>query len=137
MSFSTLLSNTNGFDDVFLSLSRLSKQKKQAENPLLKIETEETKEKLSVFEVEEAPADMSSVMEAGMEDLTLGEGSSKEDWKNLFSKCTEAHEIILDSIDLESALACRLVCKDWRVTVNYYKNLWAKINKVFSIAVNL
>ena len=81
--------------------------------------------------------DMSLEMEAEMEGLTLGEGSSQEDWKNLFRKVPKAHEIILDSIDLESALACRLVCKDWRVTVNYYKKLWAKINKVFSMAINL
>ena len=65
-----------------------------------------------------------------MEGLTLGEGSSQEYWKNLFTKCSDAREIILDSVGLESALACRLVCKDWRVTVNYYKNLWEKINKV-------
>ena len=74
----------------------------------------------------EAPSDMP----AEMDSLTCEEGSSQEDWKNLFNKCTEAREIILDNIDLESALACRLVCKDWRVTVNYYKKLWAKINKV-------
>ena len=81
--------------------------------------------------------DMSSEIVAGMEGLSLGEGSSQEDWENLFRKCPEAREIILDSIGLESALACRLVCKEWRVTVNYYKKLWAKINEVFSIAVNL
>ena len=75
-------------------------------------------------------------MEAEMEGLTLREGSSHSDWKNLFKKCPDAQKIILDSVDLESALACRLVCKDWRVTVNYYKKLWAKINEVFSIAVN-
>ena len=80
---------------------------------------------------------MSSEMETKVEDGSCGKGSSQEDWENLFRKCPEAREIILDSVDLESALACRLVCKDWRVTVNYYKNLWAKINKVFSIAVNL
>ena len=74
--------------------------------------------------------DISLEMETEMEGLTLGEGSSQKDWKNLFRKVPEAREIILDSIDLESALACRLVCKDWRVTVNYYKKLWAKINKV-------
>ena len=78
--------------------------------------------------------DMSSEMEAGMEGLSLGEGSSHEDWENLFRKVPEAHAIILDSLDLESALACRLVCKEWRVTVNYFKKLWAKINEVCSIA---
>ena len=49
----------------------------------------------------------------------------------------EARKMILDSLDLESALACRLVCQEWRVTVNYYKKLRAKINQVLSIAVNL
>ena len=76
-------------------------------------------------------------MEAGREGLPLDKGSCREEWENLFRKVPEAHAIILDSLDLESALACRLVCKEWRVTVNYYKKLWAKINKVFSIAVNL
>ena len=80
---------------------------------------------------------MSSEMEAAMEGLPLGDASSQEDWENLFTKCSDAREIILDSVDLESALACRLVCKEWRVTVNHYNKLWARINKVFSIAVNL
>ena len=73
-------------------------------------------------------------MEAEMESLCLEKASNQEDWENLFRKCPEAREIILDSMDLESALACRLVCKDWRATVNKYKKLWAKINKVFSQA---
>ena len=77
---------------------------------------------------------MSSGMEAKMEILSVRESSGQEDWENLFRKCPEAREIILGRIDLESALACRLVCKEWRVTVNYYKKLWAKINKVCSIA---
>jgi len=51
------------------------------------------------------------------------------DWMNLFKKCPDAQAIILDSVGLESALACRLVCQEWRVTVNYYKMLWAKIKK--------
>ena len=80
---------------------------------------------------------MSSEMKAKMKSLSLGQGSSQEDWENLFRKVPEAHAIILDSLDLESALACRLVCKEWRITVNYYKKLWAKINKVFSIAIEL
>ena len=72
-----------------------------------------------------------------MEGLTLGEGSREEDWENLFRKVPEARAIILDSLDLKSALACRQVCKEWNETVNCYKKLWAKINEVFSIAVNL
>ena len=78
---------------------------------------------------------MSPKLEAKMKSLSLGQGSSQEDWENLFRKVPEARAIILDSIGLESALACRLVCKEWRVTVNYYKKLWAKINKVCSIAL--
>ena len=88
----------------------------------------------------EAPTNMSSEMEAKkpkMEGLSCGEGSSQEDWENLFRKCSEAREIILDSLDLKSALACRQVCKEWRETVNRYRKFWAKINKVFSIAVKL
>ena len=72
-----------------------------------------------------------------MEILSVREGSGQDDWENLFRKCPEAREIILDGIDLESALTCRLVCKDWRVVVNYYRKLWTKINKVCSIAINV
>ena len=104
-----------------------------SENPLLQIKMEETTEKsgrqLSVFG--EAPEDMSSEMEG----LSLGEGSSHEDWENLFKKVPEAREIILGRIELESALTCRLVCKEWRETVNCYRKLWRKVNEVFSIAV--
>ena len=96
---------------------------------------------------------MSSEMKARMEGLTRGKGSSQEDRenqekrekeeeledlaRNLFRNCPEAREIILDRLDLDSALTCRLVCNEWRVTINRYRKLWAKINKVlFSIAVN-
>ena len=87
--------------------------------------------------MEKAPTDMSLEMEAPMEGLSLQEGSSQEDWENLFTKCSDAQAIILESLDLESALACRQVCKEWRVTVNGYRKLRARINEVFSIAVNL
>ena len=95
---------------------------------------------------------MSSEMVARMEGLAPGEGSSQEDRenqekrekekkledlvRNLFRNCPEAREIILDRLDLESALNCRLVCNEWRVAINCYRKLWAQINKVFSIAVN-
>ena len=77
-----------------------------------------------------------------MEGQTLGEvpsqkGSSRKDWRNLFTECHEAREIILGRIDLESALACRLVCTEWNETVDCYKKLWAEICKVFSIAIKL
>ena len=78
---------------------------------------------------------MASEMEAEMEGLTLGEGSRQKDWRDLFTECPEAQEIILGRIDLESALACRLVCQEWRETVNCFKKLWTKINEVFSLAV--
>ena len=64
-------------------------------------------------------------------------GSNEKPWEHLFTKCSDAREIILDSLDLETALACRLVCKEWRETVNHYTKLWAKISKVFSIAFKL
>ena len=79
--------------------------------------------------------DMSSEMEAGMEGLSLGEGSGHEDWENLFRKVPEARAILLDSLDLESALTCRLVCPEWRESVSGYRKLRAKINEVFSLAV--
>ena len=78
---------------------------------------------------------MSSEMEAEMEGLSLGEGSSQEDWENLFGKVPEARAILLDSLDLESALNCRLVCPEWRESVSGYRKLRAKINEVFSLAV--
>ena len=64
--------------------------------------------------------DMSSEMKARMEGLTRGKGSSQEDRenqeinleyfaRNLFSNCPEAREIILDRLDLETELTCRLV----------------------------
>jgi len=71
-------------------------------------------------------------MEAEKEGLSHEEGSSQKDWKpwkDLFRTCPEARDIILDRMDMESALACRVVCKDWRATINNYKKLWAKINK--------
>ena len=102
----------------------------------MKIELEENRKVRvpgSVFE--ESFTDMSSEMEAGKEGLSLGEGSSQKDWRNLFTECHEAREIILGRIDLESALACRLVCMEWRETVNCFKKLWTKINKVILLAV--
>ena len=106
----------------------------QGRNPLQQIEMEETTGKsgrqLSVFG--DAPEDRSPEMEG----LSLGEGSSDEKWRNLFTKCPEAREIILGRIELESALACRLVCREWRETVNRYKKLWGKVKEVFSIAVD-
>ena len=104
----------------------------------MKIELEENRKVRvpgSVFE--ESFTDMSSEMEAEMEGLYLEEGSSRKDWRNLFTECHEAREIILGRIDLKSALACRLVCTEWNETVDCYKKLWAKICKVFSIAVKL
>merc|ERR1719356_408502 len=68
-------------------------------------------------------------MEARMEGLSLGEGSRHEDWENLFRKVPEAQAILLDSLDLESALTCRLVCQEWRETVSGYRKLRAKINE--------
>ena len=63
-------------------------------------------------------------------------GSNEKPWEHLFTKCSDAREIILDSLDLKSALACRQVPKEWKEMVNCYKKLWAKINKVFSVAMN-
>ena len=74
-------------------------------------------------------------MEAGREGLSLDKGSSHEEWENLFRKVPEARAIVLDRLDLESALACRLVCQEWRETVGGYRKLRAKINEVFSLAV--
>ena len=54
----------------------------------------------------QAPTDMSSEMEAGMEGLTLGEGSG-QDWKNLFNWHTAvAGEA--DTVSSLSASACHI-----------------------------
>ena len=101
------------------------------------IEREQKSRGASFQSLKKHLTDMSLEMEARREGLSLDKGSSREKWENLFRKVPEAHAIILDSLDLESALACRLVCKEWRVMVNCYKKLWEKVNKVLSITVNL
>ena len=110
-----------------------SQDRKSSQKNQLK-ENRRVGRQLSVLE-EALTISYSSEMEAGMEGLPLGEGSSQKGWRNLFTECHEAREIILGRIDLESALACRLVCKEWRETVNCFKKLWTKINKVISLAV--
>ena len=126
----------------FLSLSRLSKQKNSDSTSQDRktsrkdqIEREQKSQGGSFQTLKKHLSHTSSKMEARMGGLSLGEGSSRKDWRNLFTECHEAREIILGRIDLESALACRLVCKEWRETVNCFKKLWTKINKVISLAV--
>ena len=42
-------------------------------------------------------------------------------WSDLFIKCPDIGEAILQPLDAESALACRMVCKEWRHLVNNFK----------------
>ena len=131
--FFTLLSNTKDGSDIFyLFPDYSSKEFSQGRKPSPENRIGRERKSRSL---KKHLTNMSSEMEAEMEGLSLGEGSSQEDWENLFRKVPEARAIILDSVDLESALACRLVCKEWRKTVNYCRKLWTKINKVCSTAL--
>ena len=51
-----------------------------------------------------------------------------EGWSDLFTKCQDIGDAILQCLDVESSLACRLVCKDWRYVVNNFKPLWSELN---------
>ena len=48
-------------------------------------------------------------------------------WSHLFSSCPDIGDSILQNLDIESSLACRLVCQDWRQLVNKFKPLWQKL----------
>ena len=41
-----------------------------------------------------------------------------KDWSDLFEVCPHLEEKIIRSLDLESALKCRLVCHSWRDTIS-------------------
>ena len=47
--------------------------------------------------------------------------SSVKGWSDLFIKCPDIGEAILGPLDVESALACRMVCTEWRHLVNNFK----------------
>ena len=47
--------------------------------------------------------------------------SSVKGWSDLFIKCPDIGEAILRPLDVESALACRMVCTEWRHLVNNFK----------------
>jgi len=48
-------------------------------------------------------------------------------WSDLFIKCQDIGDAILQNLDVESSLACRLVCKDWRYVANNFKPLWCQL----------
>jgi len=54
---------------------------------------------------------------------------ASEGWQTLFLKYPTVGDIILQHLDSESALACRLVCKDWRPFINTCRPLWDKIRR--------
>jgi len=51
----------------------------------------------------------------------------KLDWTNLFEACPDIAEDIVKSLNLESVLTCRLVCKFWRDSISANKQLKARI----------
>jgi len=48
-------------------------------------------------------------------------------WKDLFKEGYEVAEMVLGLIDIESFLACRLVCRDWRSAVNTFQPKWREV----------
>lgn len=55
--------------------------------------------------------------------------ASVKGWSDLFIKCPDIGEAILQPLDVESALACRMVCTEWRHLVNNFKPVWRKFYK--------
>ena len=51
----------------------------------------------------------------------------RKTWKDLFNEGYEVSSRIFSCLDIESFLACRLVCHDWRPAVNRYKAKWQEI----------
>jgi len=48
-------------------------------------------------------------------------------WKDLFREGYEIAEMVFGLIDIESFLACRLVCQDWRSAVNIFQPKWREV----------
>jgi len=48
-------------------------------------------------------------------------------WKDLFKEGYDIAEVVFGLIDIESFLACRLVCQDWRSAVNTFKPKWREV----------
>ena len=50
----------------------------------------------------------------------------EDEWEKLFVRYPVVGDVILQDLDTESALACRLVCKAWRPFINTCRPLWAR-----------
>ena len=48
-------------------------------------------------------------------------------WKDLFKEGYDIAQMVFGLIDIESFLACRLVCQDWRSAVNTFKPKWREV----------
>ena len=46
-------------------------------------------------------------------------------WEEAFLQ-KDIGDLILQYLDVESGLSCRLVCKSWRVVVNRNRDLWSR-----------
>jgi len=56
--------------------------------------------------------------------------TKEKGWKDVFQITPKvATDLILGSLDHETFLACRQVCRGWRVAVNAYKPTWRKIKR--------
>ena len=57
------------------------------------------------------------------------ENLGPKDWAGLFEACLHLEEKIIQSLDLESALSCRLVCQSWRDTISDDRKLKTRIRQ--------
>ena len=57
------------------------------------------------------------------------ENLGPKDWAGLFEVCPHIEGKIIESLDLESALSCRLVCQPWRDTISDDRKLKTRIRQ--------
>ena len=51
------------------------------------------------------------------------------DWADLFESCPHIEERVMKSLDLESALTCRIVCEGWRDQISEDKKLQRRLQR--------
>ena len=65
--------------------------------------------------------------EASLKCVGSKDKSGFKKWKDLFKEGYEIAEMVFGLIDIESFLACRLVCQDWRSAVNTFQPKWREV----------
>ena len=76
--------------------------------------------------------DVKECPEGGVEATTYGTEEKPglmKTWKTLFHEGHEISDLIFSLLDIESFLACRLVCKDWKQAVSTYRPKWREIKE--------